>query len=83
MGLLAPSPRHLLKKVDENFQTWVCANIGCLMVKRTVFENKKIPHASISLKMGVWGKKAFFLKKVSSPAKKYLNNNYYFISASS
>ena len=23
MGLLAPNPRHLLKKVDENFQTWV------------------------------------------------------------
>jgi len=23
MGLLAPNPRHLLKKVDENFQTWM------------------------------------------------------------
>ena len=23
MGLLAPNPRHLLKKVDENFQAWV------------------------------------------------------------
>jgi hypothetical protein len=34
-----------------------------------MFENKISPPVAISLKMGVWGKKAFFLKKVSSPTK--------------
>ena len=40
------------------------------MVERTMSKNKKIPPVAISLKMGVWGKKAFFLKKVSSPTRK-------------
>ena len=44
MGLLAPNPRKFFEKnLTKNFQTWVGANIGGLIVERTTSENKKSP----------------------------------------
>ena len=44
MGLLAPNPRKFFEKnLTKNFQAWVGANIGCSMIERTMFENKKFP----------------------------------------
>ena len=74
MGLLAPNPRRLLKKAGENFQAWVCANSGGLMVERTVFENKKDPRCNFFEDGGV-GEESFLFKESFFPhVKKHKSN---------
>ena len=60
MGLLAPNPRKFFEKnLTKNFQTWVCANISCFTVERTMFKNKKHPRCNFFEK-GVRGRKLSF-----------------------
>ena len=66
MGLLAPNPRHLLKKVDENFQTWVQCEHWRLNGRTHCVQKQKSPSCNFFEDRGV-GEESFLFKESFFP----------------
>ena len=76
MGLLAPNPRKLLKKLDQNFQAWVQCEHTTFINKKADFRlRKSTTTIHYSLKNGGEGKGKLLSRSFLSPRKNIKSHN--------